>query len=369
MRAIRMISTEIYEPHGTEAYLEEMDRKGYHLDAAGKFLFYFDRTEPQDMRYHVECWKDELPDEIITQYKECGWEYVDQAQRDIYIFRAPAGTPLPEPFDWGLRRDQYRRYMRRAVWLNLLLAGFVLALMIGLCMWADVGAYFDPGNSWWITLATATLILAFVYTIFQIIHARRYWKHMGESEQSGNIRLYRMGSWLAIWFLTMYFCVLGVQVVDLFQQSNHEPANYVPLSQMSEQLDARDLPYFTLDGLGAPDGQTWEERSGVYLHEPLTREQYAWDSKTNEENWRDRTHLGLAYYDVRIPLTDRILVKSIHVDEAQPVQTDAFDDLYRYQDEDYLHLTARLGRVVVDMTYRGKDPDKAESLFYETFGR
>ena len=38
MRAIRMISTEIYEPRGTEAYLEEMERKGYHL-AGRRFDF------------------------------------------------------------------------------------------------------------------------------------------------------------------------------------------------------------------------------------------------------------------------------------------------------------------------------------------
>ena len=81
MRAIRMISTEIYEPRGTEAYLEEMERKGYHLDAAGKLLFYFKRTEPQDMRYRVEYWQDELPDELIAQYKDCGWEYVAETQR------------------------------------------------------------------------------------------------------------------------------------------------------------------------------------------------------------------------------------------------------------------------------------------------
>ena len=100
MRAIRMISTEIYEPRGTEAYLEEMERKGYHLDAAGKLLFYFKRTEPQDMRYRVEYWQDELPDELIAQYKDCGWEYVAETQRHVYIFRAPSGTPLPEPYDW-----------------------------------------------------------------------------------------------------------------------------------------------------------------------------------------------------------------------------------------------------------------------------
>ena len=164
MRVIRMISTEIYEPRGTEAYLEEMERKGYHLDAAGKLLFYFKRTGPQDMRYRVEYWKDELPDELIAQYKDCGWEYVAEIPRHVYIFRAPAGTPLPEPYDWEQRRDQYRRYMRTAVWVNVLLAAIVLAIITGLCIWAGVEAYFDPKGSWWLTITTAALILACVYT-------------------------------------------------------------------------------------------------------------------------------------------------------------------------------------------------------------
>lgn len=367
MRAIRIISAEIYEPHGTEAYLEQMARKGYQLDAAGKLLFYFNRTEPQDVRYHVECWKDEMPDEIIAQYKDCGWEYVAETQRYVHIFRAPAGTPLPEPYDWDVRRDQYRRYMRTAVWLNLPFAVVVLAIIIGLCVWAGVEAYFDPENSWWLTIATVTLILAVVYTIFQIIHATQYWKSMGKTERPGNIGLYRMGCWLVALGMTVYLGVIGIRLVDLFQQSIHDPANFVPLSQMSEQLDEKNLPYFTLEDLGRPDGETWEQLSAVYPHQPFTRAQYSWHTMTPDANEEQR--LRLDYYEVSLPLVDRALLESIRPDDAQSIQTDRFDTLYRDAEENYLCLTARLGRTVIDMSYTGNTPDKAEALFYETFGR
>ena len=153
------------------------------------------------MRYRVEYWQDELPDELIAQYKDCGWEYVAETQRHVYIFRAPAGTPLPEPYDWEQRRDQYRRYMRTAVWLNLVLAVVVLAVITGLCIWAGIEAYFDPKGSWWLTITTVALILACVYTVFQVVHARRYWKKMGKTEHTNNRRLYRIGCWVSscIW--------------------------------------------------------------------------------------------------------------------------------------------------------------------------
>lgn len=367
MRAIRMISTEIYEPRGTEAYLEEMERKGYHLDAAGKLLFYFKRTEPQDMRYRVEYWQDELPGELIAQYKDCGWEYVAETQRHVYIFRAPAGTPLPEPYDWEQRCNQYRRYMCTAVWLNLVLAVIVLAVITGLCIWAGVEAYFDPKGSWWLTITTAALILACVYTVFQVVHARQYWRSLGKTEHTNSRCLYRMGCWLAILGVVVYLGALGAQFANLFQQSVHDPANFVPLTQMSEQLDAKDLPYFTLEDLGRPDGETWEQMSGVYPHQPLTRTQYSWYIMTPYADKEQR--LRLDYYEVSLPLLDRALLASIRSDDMERIETDRFDTLYRDAEENYLRMTARLGRKVIDMSYTGNNRDKAEALFYETFGR
>ena len=125
MRAIRMISTEIYEPCGTEIYLEEMDHQGYHLDAAGKFLFYFDRTEPRDMRYRVEYWKGELPDDLVALYRDCGWEYVAETQRNIHIFRAPADIDIPELHtDGEIEAQRYQFKKRRMIGLGIWTAAY-----------------------------------------------------------------------------------------------------------------------------------------------------------------------------------------------------------------------------------------------------
>ena len=190
---------------------------------------------------------------------------------------------------------------------------------------------------------------------------------MGKTEHTNSRRLYRMGCWLAILGVVVYLGALGAQFANLFRQSVHDPANFVPLTQMSEQLDAKDLSYFTLEDLGRSDGETWEQLSGVYLHQPLTRTQYSWYTMTPYANEEQR--LRLDYYEVSLPLLDRALLASIRSDDMELTETDRFDTLYRDAEETYLRMTARLGRKVIDMSYTGNNPDKAETLFYETFGR
>lgn len=163
-----------------------------------------------------------------------------------------------------------------------------------------------------------------------------------------------------------WLIVIGAQVINLAGIVHYKPENqvWVPTTQMAAQLDAYDLPYFTLQDIepdGAVDGQSTGD---IYTHEPLSRVLYLWESDAP-----DGARLELSYYDVRLPVTAPALAKSIRVDESKPVQTDAFDALYRYQRTETLSLTARLGRKVIDMSYTGNNPDKAETLFYETFGR
>ena len=107
--------------------------------------------------------------------------------------------------------------------------------------------------------------------------------------------------------------------------------------------------------------------SGVYPHQPLTRTQYSWYTMTPYADKEQR--LRLDYYEVSLPLLDRVLLASIRLDDMERTETDRFDTLYRDAEENYLRMTARLGRKVVDMSYTGNNPDKAEALFYETFGR
>ena len=77
----------------------------------------------------------------------------------------------------------------------------------------------------------------------------------------------------------------------------------------------------------------------------------------------------MEYYDIRVPLIGSALLRYFRQDNMQPIETTAFDTLYRYSEGNYVHMTARLGRTVVRMGYTGNNPDKAESLFYDTFGR
>ena len=40
------------------------------------------------MRYRVEYWKGELPDDLVALYRDCGWEYVAKPS-GIFIFFVP----------------------------------------------------------------------------------------------------------------------------------------------------------------------------------------------------------------------------------------------------------------------------------------
>lgn len=371
MRAIRLISSEIYAPHSAQAYFEEMERKGFRLDAAGSLLLYFDRAEPRTMHYRLEYDTGDLPEELLAQYRDCGWAYAAQVGRRIHIFRAPEGTPCPS--DSGA--DGYRRYFRQSMWTGSWIVGSVLATLMILCAAAGVDAYFNPESSWFLTIATILLLVGFGYVLSCSARMYQHWKSLcaGRSQTGGNSRRYRVGMWISAVCLLFYLGTMGYAVKNLLDDAmwtgRDRAARWQPVSEMAEQLDAQGLPYFTLDDLGVSGGETWEQMSGIYPHQPLTRVQYAWRMQTQRAAREDDESLELACYDVRVPLLDRALADSLRRDNAYKVETDAFDSLYRYDGDGYLLLTARAGHTVTNLYYAGKATDQAQSLFCETFGR
>lgn len=358
----RIISNEIYDPCGAETYFEEMERKGLHLQYAGWRLLTFEKGEPREMRYRIEYWKDELPEDLVTLYADCGWEYVTMVKCSAHVFRAPASTDIPELHTDGEIEAQHYRCIRRTMIGTALMNILLLAFAFG-ALWRMIGILFMPRYRWML-VEMMMLVLLTGYSVFQSFRAWQYWKNLrwGRTKRRSSI-MYRVGGWMecAAWLI-----VIGAQVINLAGIVHYKPENqvWVPTTQMAAQVDAYDLPYFTLQDI-EPDGATDAQSTGdIYTHEPLSRVLYLWESDAP-----DGARLELSYYDARIPATAPALAKSIRVDESKPVQTDAFDVLYRYQRTETLFLTARQGRVVVDMTYWGEHPDKAEALFYETFGR
>ena len=358
----RIISNEIYDPCGAETYFEEMERKGLHLQYAGWRLLTFEKGEPREMRYRIAYWKDELPEDLVTLYADCGWEYVTMVKCSAHVFRAPASTDIPELHTDGEIEAQHYRCIRRTMIGTALMNILLLAFAFG-ALWQMIGILFMPRYRWML-VEMMMLVLLTGYSVFQSFRAWQYWKNLrrGRAKRRSST-MYRVGSWMerAAWLI-----VIGAQVINLAGIVHYKPENqvWVPITQMVVQMDAYDLPYFTLQDI-EPDGATDGQSTGdIYTHEPLSRVLYLWESDAP-----DGARLELSYYDARIPVTAPALASSIRVDESKPVQTDAFDALYRYQRADTLFLTARQGRVVVDMTYWGEHPDKAEALFYETFGR
>lgn len=358
----RIISNEIYDPCGAETYFEEMERKGLRLKYAGWRLLTFEKGEPREMRYRIEYWKDELPEDLVTLYADCGWEYVTMVKCSVHVFRASASTDIPELHTDGEIEAQHYRCIRRTMIGTALMNILLLAFAFG-ALWRMIGILFMPRYRWML-VEMMMLVLLTGYSVFQSFRAWQYWKNLrrGRSKRRSST-MYRVGGWMecAAWLI-----VIGAQVINLAGIVHYKPENqvWVPTTQMAAQLDAYDLPYFTLQDIepdGAVDGQSTGD---IYTHEPLSRVLYLWESDAP-----DGARLELSYYDARIPATAPALARSIRVDESKPVQTDAFDALYRYQRTETLSLTARQGRVVVDMTYWGEYPDKAEALFYETFGR
>ena len=84
-----------------EKYYTDMAAKGWHLEHRKIFTSSFLKGEPKDMKYRVEvispkAFEDfQLPDEQVTVYEDCGWEYV-WGHQYIHVFRAPADSDAEE---------------------------------------------------------------------------------------------------------------------------------------------------------------------------------------------------------------------------------------------------------------------------------
>jgi hypothetical protein len=96
------------------AWLEEMSREGWHLEAYGFGWYRFRRGEPREYRYRLDFdpgarkrW-----DEYLGIFRDAGWEHV-LSWGSWYYFRAERGKVFSEELytDRGSRIAKYRRLL------------------------------------------------------------------------------------------------------------------------------------------------------------------------------------------------------------------------------------------------------------------
>lgn len=147
MRRLRIVPYSGYDVPAIEFWLEEMARRGLHLDTfVGQYAL-FNKGEPAEVRYRLEPWADTavLDDEMKSLYEAAGWEYVQKIMNEhFHLWRSirPDARELHDDpivqsygFEWAEKRARN----------NLLVWAGLMALMAAMIV---TGVYSYTVRPW-----------------------------------------------------------------------------------------------------------------------------------------------------------------------------------------------------------------------------
>ena len=134
-RKSKILPYSVYDVSAMEGWLEEMARKGLHLDVLAGQYAWFEKREPAEIRYRMEPWAGDVPrldDEMEAVYEAAGWEYVQRVvDEHFHIWRSvrPDARELHDDpivrsfgFDWAVKRTAIR----------FLLVGVIFLVFMGI---------------------------------------------------------------------------------------------------------------------------------------------------------------------------------------------------------------------------------------------
>lgn len=190
MKSVRKLTpTQPYDAAGTESWLADLARRGLHLKKYRPLFCTFTRGAPAEVRYrlepHTRRLDDDLPQRMVELYEEFGWDYVDEINRSMLIFRTrdpDAPEPHSDPeLQAGGWRKLYQRYRNTFLW-DLLLSVLVAGVTGWLLLWDGMPVYV------FLTTSAPLLLLLAVWSLCQIPPAYR-----DMSILSGIVRRLRSG--------------------------------------------------------------------------------------------------------------------------------------------------------------------------------
>lgn len=125
-----------------EKLYEDMAVKGWKLVKRGAYLSKFEKAEPEKLRYRIELSSppileenQELPEEQLTLYEECGWQLVTRSGL-MHVFMAPEGSEAPEFYSDPRQQAATLKGLKRSYWLcwvpSILVLGlsFIMAVSV-----------------------------------------------------------------------------------------------------------------------------------------------------------------------------------------------------------------------------------------------
>lgn len=119
-----------------EKMYEDMAARGWKLVKRGSLLSKFEKAEPEKLRYRIELSSppvfeetQELPEEQLELYEECGWQLVTRSGF-MYVFMTPAGSEAPEFYSDPRQQAATLKGLKRSYWLSWIPSILVLGLSL-----------------------------------------------------------------------------------------------------------------------------------------------------------------------------------------------------------------------------------------------
>ena len=161
-----------FEIGETEKFYSDMAAKGWSLVKRGAYLSRFEKAKPQKMRYRIEVISAKaleglrLPEELVSVYKDCGWEYVD-GKSFIHVFRAPEGSGAMEFYMQPEQQAETMKGLRKHYLISMLSRPFNIVLILLLGLLVD-----GIGEGKWLAQAYRVLVeqtdLTMIFVVFLI---------------------------------------------------------------------------------------------------------------------------------------------------------------------------------------------------------
>lgn len=123
-----------FEIDAVEGWLDDMAQRGYRLESRSGGRFFFQETEPKNVRHRVDVRRNswDNTNERKADYEEFGWEYVCALDSRLDIYRTTRSDAVELNTDEETLREALEKSQQALKWTVIICNTFALAILFSL---------------------------------------------------------------------------------------------------------------------------------------------------------------------------------------------------------------------------------------------
>ena len=359
-KLIRRVNNDsLWEVDECEAWFKDMSSKGYHLKSCGNNIFTFEEGNKADYSYRVIFSKEEISEDVLTEYKARGWDLLLEYRHfRVFVNKLEKEyMELCEDFS-KVRVRQYDKAIIHYLWGLVVFA--VIAFYISdekLLVWLAQ----DKANVFLVVISIG--IMSIILNLKRCANAYKRKKSLLTNGQSpknfdiSNWRLKNSISWVLSWAFLIAIIVLAPFSEDIFTGKVHtitEKDNSLPVVRLYE---IERNPELKIDVNVNSDG--YDERNYVRRWKTLFSP-IIYRAEENAYLGKERIGVDTTYYSLRFESMAHGVLKDMlshrmygRYVKHSPVKSEYFDEIYVVNSANFKSVFAAWGSNVIRITYFG----------------